>query len=253
MCVICLLAFSLVCRSFWQSFLTPSHQHAEIFSIVALLGLPVLFKYHSYIYDFPTLLLYTWCLYLMAQRKWVRYFLVFFLSCMSKETAILLPVVFAMYYVAHHHDDRHLYWFLLTGQVALAVLIRVVITSLYRDNPGSAFGPQFLHHNLPLLTEPYSVQNSVTWLLLAAVVLHEWRTKPWFLRAAVSMLLPLLVVCLFYGFVDELRDYYEVYAPALMLGAISFSRLLGHSIHTLVPTTPRSVPRIFPNSKPSRA
>ena len=242
--VFCLVAFSLVCRSFWRSFLTPPHPYGEMFSIVALLGLPLLFKYYSYIYDFPTLFLYTLCLLLLARRNWVMYFPVFFLSCVNKETAILLPVVFALYYIVHHRDDRHIYWLFLTGQVVLAVLVRGGIAFLYRDNPGSALESHFLYHNLPLLTVPPSVETSVTWLLLITVVLHQWWTKPWLLRVAVSMLVPLLSLCLFFGSLDELRDYYEVYAPALMLGAISFLRLLGYAIRTLTPSTPSSVGRI---------
>ena len=101
-----------------------------------------------------------------------------------------------------------------------------------------------LDHNLRLLTEPYTIQTSVTWILLIAAVLHQWRTKPWFLRIAVSMLVPLLCMCLLFGYLDELRDYYEIYVPALMLGAMSFLRLLGHPINTQAPTNVSSVQRI---------
>lgn len=241
---LCLVAFSVVCGAWWRSFFKPTDLYAEVFSIVALLCLPPLFKYYSYIYDFPSLFLYTLCLYLMAGRKWLVYFPVFALTCVSKETAILLPVVFACYYVAHHRADRYLYWLFLASQVVLAVLVRGCIGFSYRGNPGTALEFHFIDHNLRLLTSPYSVETSVAWLLLISVVLHQWRTKPWFLRVAVSMLMPLLGLCLLFGYLDELRDYYEIYVPALMLGAMSFLRLLGHPIETRAPTNASSVRRI---------
>jgi hypothetical protein len=243
--VFCLVAFSHVCASLWQFFFTPARPYAEVCSIVALLGLPPFFKYYSYIYDFPSLFLYTLCLYLMAKRKWWVYFPVFVLACISKETAALLPFVFAFYYIAHHRDDRARYWSILTGQVLLAVFIRGVIAYVYRDNPGAAVEFHFIDHNSALLASPYSVQTLATYVLLFAAVMYQWRTKPWFLRAAVSMLVPLLVSCLFFGFLDELRDYYEIYAAALMLGAASFLRLLGHPITTSAPTSAFAAPRIF--------
>ena len=147
--VFCLIAFSLVCGSLWRSFFTRTNRYAEMLSIVALLGLPPLFRYYSYLYDFPTLFLYTLCLYLMAERKWWAYFPVFVLSCVSKETTVLLPGVFALYYLAHHRDDRLFFWLFLASQVLLVVLVMGVIAFTYRENPRHCLGVSLLQSRSP--------------------------------------------------------------------------------------------------------
>ena len=233
---VCLVAFSRVCELIWLCFFVLGRQYAASFSICALLGLVPLFKYTSYIYDFPSLLFYTLSLYLLAVRRWWVYFPVFMLACVTKETAVLLPIIFSAHFIACRRHDRVRYWMLLAGQGVVFILVRVALAFLYRANPGTAIEFHLTDHNLRVLTTPYPLETAVTWLLIFSLVLHQWPTKPRLLRIAIGMLVPLLGLCFLFGYLDEMRDYYEIYVPTLVLCAISFLRLLGYPVDTTAPT-----------------
>jgi hypothetical protein len=232
-----LCAFSWVCEKLWHCFYRPSFPQAKIFSLVAVLGLPVFFKYHSYLYDFPSLCLYALCLYLMARRNWAAYFLVFFLACLSKETSLLLIGVFAIYHIGWFRTNPRAYWLSLAAQALIYVPVRIAIGTLYRYNPGSVAEFHLFDHNIHVLLTRYDIQAAVAWLFVSACVLDGWPAKPWLLRVATGMILPLVVVSLFFGYLDELRVYYEVYVPALLLGAYTFLRLFGHRLEICAPIT----------------
>ncbi len=242
---LCLLLFSRLCSALWRSFYTPTDPHADMFSIVVLLGLPPMFGWNAQHYDFPTILLYTLCLYFMRRQNWRLYFPAFILACFSKETAVLLPLVFALVFVSHHRDDRLIYWGVLASQLLLALLIRGWVSFLYRANPGHPLEFHLFDHNLRVLTRPYSVETFLTWSLIAAAVLAHRTSKPWLLRVAAGMLVPMLVLSVFFGWLDELRAYYEAYVPAMLLASQSFIRLFGWHVETRAPTNASTVGRIW--------
>jgi hypothetical protein len=62
-------------------------------------------------------------------------------------------------------------------------------------------------------------------LLIAVLAGYHWSEKPAFLRDGLWILAPLVLLTMLFGFVEELRDYYEVY-PILLI-------LIVHSIYTL--------------------
>ena len=65
---------------------------------------------------------------------------------------------------------------------------------------------------------------NLLFLLALPLLVHRWSAKPLFLRRALWIAVPLLVLTFGLGFFDELRDYYEVY-PVLVL-------LLAHTLLT---------------------
>ena len=100
-------------------------------------------------------------------------------------------------------------------------------------------------HNLGLLTRPWSISTLVTWALLAALFAYRFYEKPWLLRVASGMIVPLLLASLFLGYLGELRGYYEVYVPVLALIAYSVCVLMGYQqIETIAPINASSVKRI---------
>ena len=99
-------------------------------------------------------------------------------------------------------------------------------------------------HNLGLLTRPWSISTQVTWALLAALFAYRFYEKPWLLRVASGMIVPLLLASLFLGYLDELRGYYEVYVPVLALIANSVCVLMGYQIKTIAPINASSIERI---------
>ena len=233
---LCLIGFSVVLERLWRCCFRPAHPFDAAVSLIGLLGLPPCFLYYSYLYDLPTLFLYTLCLWLLAARSWAWYLPAFALSSLSKETSILLAVVFAVNFRACRREDRRLYAALLAAQALIWTATRAAIAWAFRANPGGSLEFHLVNHNLRELSVPYAMAPALAWLLIAAAVLHRLGDKPRLLRLAVSMLAPLVGLCLLFGYVDELRDYYEVYAAALLLAAFSFLRWTGAAVETIAPT-----------------
>ena len=240
----CLILLGLTMEALWKILLRPSTPHAYLFGTLGLAALPICFEYYSHIYDFPSLLFYTVCLYLMASRRWKSYFAVFALSCLSKETTVLLIAVFALYFVKCEASERRTYWRFISIQVLVFLVTRGGIAWIFRNNPGSLVEFHLLDHNLRVLTTPWSVQALVAWGIIVGLFFKDFAQKPWLLRVAAGMIVPLLALTFFFGFLDELRDYYEVYVPVLALVSYSFCALLRCPIETIAPTSPSGVGRI---------
>jgi len=233
--IACVFLLSLIMEKIWTAMFHPSNPHGYIFSILGLLGLPACFKYYSYIYDFPTLLLYTTCILLIARQRWKWYFLMFGLSCLNKETAVLLIFVFAIYYIRCAVSERKTYWGFIIIQSLIFLVSRMTIAFVFRNNPGSTIEFHFIDHNLDILTSPWNVEKLVTWGILIALFTFQYRQKPWLLRVAAGMFVPLFLACLLFGCLDELRDYYEIYVPITALIGYSISNLMGYHVKTIAP------------------
>jgi hypothetical protein len=234
---LCLIGFSITLERLWRACYVSSALVGPVVSLVGLLALPPLFKYTSYIYDFPSLLLYTLCLYLLIKQAWGWYLAAFLLACLSKETTVLLIVVFALQFRPGEARERRFYFGLIAAQIAIFAVTRAVIGWIFGSNPGSGLEVH-IDHNLLLLLRPYRIEAAVSWALVAAAVFYQWRTKPFALRAAAAMLIPLVGTALLFGYVDELRDYYEVFATVLLLGTHSVLSLAGYPFETIAPTEP---------------
>lgn len=181
-------------------------------SVVALAGLPCFFRYYSYLYDFPHLMLFCYALALMYREKWYYYFGLFFLTCLSKETAVLLPMVYILYF---RSEWRTAFFKLAVGIHGLIFVgVKLGLFLAFRENPGGSL--EFhLGHNLTLL--PYSFAQLGMWVFMVVLCAWRWYEKPIFLRDAVWMLLPLFGLTFWFGLLDEYRDYYEVYPVILLL------------------------------------
>jgi hypothetical protein len=196
----------------------------------------------SYIYDPPAVFLFTLSLALMAERRWTAYAVAFTLTTLNKETSILLALVWALFLF------RRLPWRqFLTGlglQVGGWLAIRCGIVLLFRDNGGAihydtlARNLDFLDAGLgvfPILSKRnyfdaglprlYPRLLGVLYLGLVPLIIPALWHAGRFLRAASAIILPLLVLTLFFGFIDELRDYYEFYPVAFMVLARALYRL----------------------------
>jgi hypothetical protein len=239
--VVCVVLLSLTMEALWKELFRPATPQAYLFSTLGVLGLPVCFKYYSHIYDLPSLLLYTVCILLMARRLWGWYFLLFTLSCLSKETTALLIIVFALYFIRCAGTERRTYWGFICIQFVILLATRGAIAWVFRNNPGSTFEIHLFDHSLRVLSRPWSIETLTAWGVLAALCFLHFGRKPWLLRVAAGMIVPLVACCLFFGFVDELRDYYEVYVPIAALVGYSVCRLLGCCIETTAPTDASSV------------
>jgi hypothetical protein len=70
--------------------------------------------------------------------------------------------------------------------------------------------------------------------LIAAVVMillfYHWSDKPQFLRDGIWIGIPLIVCIFLFGFLDELRVYYEIYPIGILLVYHSLCELSGNRL-----------------------
>lgn len=201
----------------------------DLTSLVTLLGLPIMFQYTSFIYDFGTLFLFTLGLALMARKKWTSFLVVYTLACFNKETTILLTMLFIIYFycIPGMRLEKPAFIKILSAQIAIYIVVRAILNFYFYDTPG-----RFLLDAVGILTKhnlamsPYSIE-ALAYLFITLMVLYKWEEKPAFLKYGLWILPPLLLLCLFFGYFDELRDYYEAYPIVLLLIAHTMGDITG--------------------------
>jgi hypothetical protein len=224
---LCFIGFLFVLRHLIKIFYDFPDFVADLAPAGAIIALPVYFRYCSYVYDPGTLFLFTLGMMLIMTRKRSLYYLVFILAALNKETSILLV---ALFYIRERGEMlRMRLWLHLICQGLIWAAIRVLLMLLYMNNPGVAIEFHLFDHNLTLYMYP------TAFLYFAAVVAFHipllvsgWKHKPVFLRQGLIVTLaPLMSLALVFGFIDELRDYYEAYPFIFLLSLPTILRIFG--------------------------
>jgi hypothetical protein len=157
--------------------------------------------------------------------------IVFIVGCLNKETAILLPLLCAVNY--RQRMDKSSLNKLILLQVLIFLLIKSTLTLVFIHNPGAVVEFHLFDHNLQLLGL-YQAKTIALWMGIAVVVMallfHHWSDKPQLLRDGVWICIPLVCCILLFGFVDELRDYYEIYPIIFLLVFHSMCDLSGNRL-----------------------
>ena len=186
---------------------------------VLLLG-SMIFMQFGYIYDLTALCLFSLALLLLFRQQWAAYIVVFVCSTLNKETSIFLYLIFALYY--SRKLPRRSFIVLSAAQLVGYGLIQGIIRYVYRNNPGQAvqwhFGDQVsmlkqLAANSPLLL----LYGSAVLVIMAMLVAYAWRSKPVFLRTAISILPFFVVLFILWGYPLEIRAMFEVYPIVAIL------------------------------------
>ncbi len=239
--LLALWGFTHALRYLLNAVLVVGRRTEEALVVVAVAGLTQFFCYQNYVYDFPMLFLSTLALGLLVRRRWALFLLVFAAACMNKETTILFTLVFGLHFRRPADLPRRTYAALLLTQLGLYGLIRGALWAVFRNNPGGIVEIHVLDHNLPFLG-PHPLPALFAWGAFVLLLAQGWADKPRFLKDALWMLLPLVVAAFFFGFVDELRVYYEVYAVVLLLALHSIARVLGIPVECLSHDTDQPLP-----------
>lgn len=220
----CFVGFGLSLRYLFREIYEAPFWVGDLVAIAGLVCVPAMYQYGNYIYDIPLLFLFTLGLALMARGQWIAYAIVFALGCVNKETTILLTWIFLI----HYRDGRRMDWLqfrtLAFLQIALWIAIRAAIQFHFRENMGGHLKIR-IEHNLWALENIKWSAAPVVGIVIASVFAY-WGKKPLFLKHALTIMIPLLVLTWFFGWIEETRDYYEAYPVVVVLCAGTVGTLL---------------------------
>lgn len=186
-------------------------------SLIALIVLPTFFVCVSYLYDIPNLFLFTLALGLLIRRKWWLFLFVFIVASFNKETTVLLTMIFAIYFFKNRQMSKKLYINLVIIQIFVLAIIKIFLFYIFRDNPGSFVEFHLIDYNIRFLKKAYSLTALLPWIVVAFLLFYKWKEKHGFLRKAFLIIIPLLGLTLLFGWLEEFRDYYEIYPIAILL------------------------------------
>lgn len=188
--------------------------------------LPIIFchnnYYASYPYDPCTVFLFSLAIVFIATRKHVLFYLVFLLATVNKETSLLLIALF----VLHESKTKTIskYWVHLMGLCFCWAVVKLTLTLIFWHNPGSIVEFTLIDHNLRMPVEhPLGFFYALAVFLLSAwLIKFRWKERPVFLRQGLMVtLMPLVVIGMFVGYLDELRIYSETLPFVVLLMAPS--------------------------------
>lgn len=238
MWVVLLMAASLVLfQSAIRKLFRQTYHVDETPTLVAALAglalLPIFFgPFSRQIYDFTTLWTFTLGLALMVAQRWTAYLVLFAVATVNKETTILLTLVFGVHFVLRRRLPGTRAVALLAAQVAIFLVIRGAIAYIFRGNEGGVVEINWENHNKVVLLHPELMSKRLPLLAAGALFgVWGWRHKSPFLRDAIAVLAPvLLVMGVTVGQVDEIRAYYEFYPIVIVLVADSVCRVMGQPL-----------------------
>lgn len=220
-----IIGFALIFIKFILIFYSADNRVVYLLSLISVAGLPLFFKYYSYLYDFPQLFLFTLGLYLLVKSKWTFYLIVLAVSTLNKETSILLIFIYLLYY--KNKLSKPVFTKLLVYQIVIFILLKMVLTITFINNPGSLVEFHLLRN---LKMEPYSISQFVSLIIIGIAIVYDWKNKPTFLKISLSIIIPLTFLSFLFGFFDEYRDYYEVYPILFLLITHSVCKILNSDI-----------------------
>ena len=225
----CFLGFAFMLRYLIRLFYDFPSFVVDLAPVGGLLILPTFFKFYSYIYDPGTLFLFTLAIILIAKRKLLLFYIVFLLATLNKETSILLVGIF---FIREFKVMRNLG---LAGhlllQISLWIAVKASITAIFMNNQGSFGEFHLIDHNLGLISNPYELLYFVSVISIFSALIHyRWTEKPIFLCHCLFItIIPLMLVVLFFGFINELRDYYEAFPFLFLLSLPTIVDIFGLS------------------------
>jgi len=201
----------------------PFMQHIVVFA--GMLIIPLCSAYGHYIYDPATLFLFSLGLLLVIEEHIVLMLFLFPLLVLNKETSVLLIPVFIIYQLKRMSIIRISTISFIMSLIWLS--IRILIMQAFAANPGTIVEFHLLDHNLRLFANPATALFFLTVIVfLGVLIFYDWKSKQSFLRwGFLVVFCPLFFLSIFFGYVDELRQFYEAVPFVALLMAPSISKL----------------------------
>ncbi len=210
-----LLGWMFVIRELFGALYQTSLILTNIIPVVAVYCLPVMF--HSgthYLYDFPSIFFFTTGLYLIIQRKWVPFYLVYALGCINKETTVLLTVAFALIYF--RNLGKPAFFKHVSTQLLIFSIVKSALMIVYSGNPGKNLEFHFFG-NLYNLFFPMTIVTLLFFVIFTILIFYEIKNKPLVLRRTFFLIVPFFALTFTFGVLEEVRAMYEIFSVVFLL------------------------------------
>ncbi|MBM3187409.1 MAG: hypothetical protein FJZ90_01655, partial [Chloroflexi bacterium] len=222
---VALLGYMVALRQLGKSLFAAEAWLLDLLPVISLLVLPVFFKRGTHlIYDFSTLFLFTLGAYYLLQEQWAPFYALYVIGNLNKETTVLLSLIFLIRFWRRMDAPTLLVHLVVQGVIFLG--IKVPLMLIYHDNPGGLFETHLVE-NVRLYLRPY--WYTAVWDVLSVFLLigHRFREKPLFLKQGLCIALPMAALVFALGGYGEIRDMYEAFPFAFLLGAQTVAWLMG--------------------------
>ncbi len=222
--------FAVILRRLIKEYYDFPKYVSEFAPIGALLILPLFFRYCNYIYDPATLFLSALALLFISRRNHLWFYIIFILASINKETAILLSGLF--FIKEYSTISRKSLISHLIVQLIIWAAIKIVINIVYLNNPGSITEFHLLDYNLQMIFRPLGLLYfAVIVFFFYRLIKYRWNEKPPYLRKSLFVILiPMIALAIILGYIDEFRQYYEVYPIIFLLILPSILDIFGIKI-----------------------
>lgn len=202
----------------------------ELLAVCGLFAVPLFGGFDgSMIYDPVTLVLFSTALLMIAKSSLLGFYVVFILATLNKETSILLIGLFWIGYFKHMKRTALFCYTALL--LATWVILKIVITFAFRNNHGGFVEFHIIGNNLHPVVLAYMLSYAA---IFVPLLYYKWSEKPILLRhGMVVIMVPLFVICLFVGMLDEMRLFLEIYPFLFLLSVPALVRLA--EISKLIP------------------
>jgi glucose uptake protein GlcU len=151
------------------------------------------------------------------------------IAVIQKETSVLLVLVFVISQFRRMPANKII--LVSTIMCSLWLVVRMLIMQEFDSNPGSVVQFHLFDHTLRLFAMPFTTGYFLAVVtFLGVLISHGWKSKDEFLRwGFIAVFGPLFLLSLFFGYADELRQFYEAASFVALLIAPSIAKLAGSS------------------------
>jgi len=170
---LCLVGYGWTLRALARTAPGVTPLLADFASVLGLIVLPALFRYHVYPYDPPTLLLSALALLALLRRRHGIFYLLLVFFALNKETSVLLTGLFLLRErgaLRRSHLAMHA-----AAQLAISAGIRALLLWRFAKNPGGVVEWHWLDHNRLLALDPgFYLRLAVLVLPIGLMVAYQW-------------------------------------------------------------------------------
>ena len=194
---------------------------------------PIVLRGLGHIYDMTLLFFMSCLLRAMASERHMLYLLIFAVSCVNKETTILMSVAFAAVFFQRMETPR--YVAMLAAQLVVFLAIYLILRVIFLHNPGSGvevhwheeFGYYRSHLRNGFMVAIFFIAIALFFILLT----FRWSSKAPFLRRAAVMIVPQMALVLYGAAPGEVRNLYEI-LPLISMLMLSSAASMWHILRS---------------------